>query len=240
LQPSVNGRLKTASILNLINSVKAILLKDLIIEFRNRYVLGGILLYVFSSVLVIYFALQYNNSIQELSPVIWSVLFWLIILFSSVNAIANSFFREPEGRFYYYYWLISPHALILAKLCYNFIFTLALSLLTFGIFSLMVNDPVINYPVFLITIVLGGTGYSFLFTTMSAIASRAGNNATLMAVLGFPLVIPLIIFLTKLSGAAIAAPGFSEETVKNIKMLLAFNIVQPTLALILFPYIWRD
>ena len=212
----------------------------MIIEFRNRYVLGGILLYVFSSVLVIYFALQYNNSIQELSPVVWSVLFWLIILFSSVNAIANSFFREPEGRFYYYYWLISPQALILAKLCYNFIFTIVLSILTFGIFSLMVSNPVINYPVFMITIVLGGTGYSFLFTTMSAIASRAGNNATLMAVLGFPLVIPLIIFLTKLSAVAIAEPGFSDETGRNILLLLAFNIVQPVLALVLFPYIWRD
>ena len=223
-----------------LSSVKAILLKDLIIEFRNRYVLGGILLYVFSSVLVIYFALQYNNSIQELSPVVWSVLFWLIILFSSVNAIANSFFREPEGRFYYYYWLISPQALILAKLLYNFVFTLVLSLLTFSIFSLMVSNPVINYPVFMITIILGGTGYSFLFTTMSAIASRAGNNATLMAVLGFPLVIPLVIFLTKLSAAAIASPDFSDETTTNILLLLAFNIVQLVLALVLFPYIWRD
>ena len=226
--------------MNLVQSVKAILIKDLIIEFRNRYVLGGILLYVFSSVLVIYFALQYNNSIQDLSPVVWSVLFWLIILFSSVNAIANSFFREPEGRFYYYYWLISPQALILAKLFYNFIFTLGLSLLTFGIFSLMVTNPVVNYPVFMITIVLGGTGYSFLFTTMSAIASRAGNNATLMAVLGFPLVIPLIIFLTKLSAAAIAGPEFTDETMRNILLLIAFNIVQPVLALVLFPYIWRD
>ena len=226
--------------MNLVKATTQILLKDLIIEFRNRYVLGGILLYVFSSVLVIYFALQYNNSIQDLSPVVWSVLFWLIILFSSVNAIANSFFREPEGRFYYYYWLISPQALILAKLLYNFVFTLILSLLTFSIFSLMVSNPVINYPVFMITIILGGTGYSFLFTTMSAIASRAGNNATLMAVLGFPLVIPLVIFLTKLSAAAIASPGFSDETMTNILLLLAFNIVQPVLALVLFPYIWRD
>ncbi len=114
------------SSMQLVPSIKAILVKDLIVEFRNRYVLGGILLYVFSSVLVIYFALQYNNSIQEVNPVVWSIFFWLIILFSSVNAIANSFFREPEGRFFYYYWLMTPQALILARLLYNFIFTLLL------------------------------------------------------------------------------------------------------------------
>src|SRR5580658_4899082 len=102
----------------LLSSICAILIKDLIAEFRNRYVLGGILLYVFSSVLVIYFALQYSGSVQEVNPAIWGIFFWLIILFSSVNAIANSFFREPEGRYYYYYWLLNPQALIAAKLLY--------------------------------------------------------------------------------------------------------------------------
>ncbi len=226
--------------MQLIQSIRAILIKDLTIEFRNRYVLGGILLYVFSSVLVIYFALQYSGAVQEVNPAIWSIFFWLIILFSSVNAIANSFFREPEGRFFYYYWTVTPQALILAKLLYNFIFTVLLTVLTFLIFLVTLSNPVINYPVFLLTIILGGTGYSFLFTTMSAIASRAGNNATLMAVLGFPLVIPLIIFLTRLSLASVSGQGFDEETVKNLLLLLAFNIVQPALALVLFPYIWRD
>lgn len=223
-----------------LQSVKAVLSKDLLIEFRNKYVLGGILLYVFSSVLLIYFSLQFNSSLSDLPPGIWSILFWMIILFSAVNAIANSFFREPEGRFYYYYWLVSPQVLITAKLVYNFLFTVVLSLVTFLIFSLTVSTPVVNYPLFFITIILGGTGYSFLFTTMSAIASRAGNNATLLAILGFPLVIPLLIFLTKLSAAAIAGSAFDADVTKNLLLLSAFNLVLPALALVLFPYIWRD
>lgn len=223
-----------------INAVRAVLAKDLLIEFRNKYVLGGIMLYVFSSVLLIYFSLQFNSTLNDLPSGIWSILFWMIILFSAVNAIANSFFREPEGRFYYYYWLISPQVLISAKLVYNFLFTVALSMLTFVIFSLTISSPVVDYPVFFLTIILGGTGYSFLFTTMSAIASRAGNNATLMAILGFPLVIPLLIFLTKLSASAIGGDGFSDEVTKNLMLLSAFNIVLPALALVLFPYIWRD
>ena len=226
--------------MNFISGVKSILIKDILIEFRNKYVLGGILLYVFSSVLLIYFALQYSDSLKGIEPTIWSIIFWLIILFSSVNAVANSFFREPEGRFFYYYWMVNPQSIIVAKLIYNFLFTLLLTVLTFGLFAIMISDPITNYALFFITILLGGTGYSFLFTTMSAIASRAGNNATLMAVLGFPLIIPLLIFLTKLTAAAIVSQEFTDETVQNLLMLLAFNILQPTLALILFPYIWRD
>ena len=226
--------------MNFIIGIKSILIKDILIETRNKYVLGGILLYVFSSVLLIYFALQYSESLKGIEPTIWSIIFWLIILFSSVNAVANSFFREPEGRFFYYYWMVNPQSIIVAKLIYNFLFTLLLTVLTFGLFAIMISDPITNYSLFFVTILLGGTGYSFLFTTMSAIASRAGNNATLMAVLGFPLIIPLLIFLTKLTAAAIVSQEFTDETVQNLLMLLAFNILQPTLALILFPYIWRD
>jgi heme exporter protein B len=173
----------------MLRSAISLFKKDLLIEFRNRYVVGGILLYVVSSVMVIYFALNYNESIKQLSPVIWGILFWLIILFSSINAIANGFFREPEGRSYYYYYLTSPQAIILSKLLYNFIFTLLLISLAFIVFTAMIGSPVTNLPLFLMTAILGGTGYSFLFTLMGAIASRAGNNATLVAVLGFPIII---------------------------------------------------
>jgi heme exporter protein B len=214
--------------------------KDLLIEFRNRYVIGGIALYVLSSVMVIYFSLNYNDSIKQLSPVIWGILFWLIILFSSINAIANGFFREPEGRSYYYYYLTSPQAIILSKLLYNFIFTIFLILLAFSVFDIMIGDPVANLPLFLLTALMGGTGYSFLFTLMGAIASRAGNNATLVAVLGFPIIIPLLIFITKLTAASIGETEFTSDVLKNVGLLAAFDVMQLLLAYVLFPYIWRD
>jgi heme exporter protein B len=203
-------------------------------------VLGGITLYVLSSVMVIYFSLNYNDSVKQLSPVIWGILFWLIILFSSINAIANGFFREPEGRNYYYYYLSSPQAIILSKLLYNFIFTILLISLAFLVFALMIGNPVNNLPLFFATALLGGTGYSFLFTLMGAIASRAGNNATLIAVLGFPIIIPLLIFITRLTAAAISSGGFTNDAFKNIALLGAFDVIQLMLAYLLFPYIWRD
>jgi heme exporter protein B len=224
----------------LYSSVISLLKKDLLIEFRNRYVLGGIALYVLSSVMVIYFSLNYNDSVKQLSPVIWGILFWLIILFSSINAIANGFFREPEGRSYYYYYLSSPQAIILSKLLYNFIFTVLLISLAFFVFALMIGNPVNNFPLFFATALLGGTGYSFLFTLMSAIASRAGNNATLVAVLGFPIIIPLLIFITRLTASSIAGSDMTTSALKNLGSLGAFDVMELLLAYVLFPYIWRD
>jgi heme exporter protein B len=190
--------------------------------------------------MVIYFSLNYNDSVKELNPVIWGILFWLIILFSSINAIANGFFREPEGRNYYYYYIASPQAIILSKLLYNFIFTFLLITLAFGVFALMIGNPVSNLVLFFATALLGGTGYSFLFTLMGAIASRAGNNATLIAILGFPIIIPILIFITKLTAASIAGSEITADSLKNLGLLGAFDMMQLLLAYVLFPYIWRD
>jgi heme exporter protein B len=75
---------------------------------------------------------------------------------------------------------------------------------------------------------------------MGAIASRAGNNATLVAVLGFPIIIPLLIFITKLTAAAIGESEFTNEAFTNMALLGAFDVIQLLLAYVLFPYIWRD
>ena len=43
---------------------------------------------------------------------------------------------------------------------------------------------------FLLAVVLGGIGFAAVLTLISAIAARAGNGIGLMAILGFPLVLP--------------------------------------------------
>ena len=88
--------------------------KDILIEWRQKYAFNGILLYVFSTLFVI------QMSFQKLRPDIWITLFWMVILFASVNAVAKSFLQESKGRLLYYYTLSSAEDIILSKLFYNF------------------------------------------------------------------------------------------------------------------------
>lgn len=200
--------------------------------------MGSVLLYVTSTVMLIYFSLNYNSSLQELNYTTWSILFWLTVLFSAVNAVSNSFYKESSGRFFYYYYICPPQAFIHAKLLYNFFFTALLSLLTFCLFMIVMNVEILQLKLYLLSLLLGSGCISLLFTLMGAIASRVGNNSTLVAVLGFPIIIPILIFITKLSAAAMDSQA--EDPMKNILLLSAFLIIQFVLAHILFPYIWRD
>jgi heme exporter protein B len=75
---------------------------------------------------------------------------------------------------------------------------------------------------------------------MSAIAVKAKSNNTLVAVLGFPILIPMMIFITKVTAAALGSIEQAELVYKNLMLIAALDLMQITLAVILFPYIWRE
>jgi heme exporter protein B len=92
---------------------------------------------------------------------------------------------------------------------------------------------------FFIAVMLGSMGFGFLLTMVSAIASKAGNNLSLMAVLSFPLLIPLLITLIKLSKNAVDG---LDRSISNplIIMTTCINLIAVALMYILFPYVWKE
>jgi heme exporter protein B len=92
---------------------------------------------------------------------------------------------------------------------------------------------------YLISVLLGSISFSTVFTMISAIASKAGNNGTLMAILSFPVIIPVILLLIRISKYAMDGLERSASY-GNIGVLCAINVIVIAASLILFPYLWRD
>ena len=207
--------------------------KEFMLEWRQKYALGGIVLYVFSTVFIVYL------SFIQVGPKAWNTLFWIIILFISVNAITKSFIQENGSRELYYYTIANPLAIILSKIIYNCGLLFMLSVLSYSIFSLVVGNPVKNAYEFWIALFLSSIGFSIAFTFISAIASKASNSSTLMAILAFPVIIPILMTLLKLSANAL---GLIQDTSvwKDISILLAIDLILLALTFVLFPYLWRD
>ena len=91
---------------------------------------------------------------------------------------------------------------------------------------------------FLGLVLLGGWSLSLVFTFLAAIAAKAQQNAAIMAVLGFPIIIPQLTLLMQLSKAAFA-PLLSIE-LTTVLLLLALDGLVILLAVILFPFLWKD
>jgi heme exporter protein B len=175
----------------------------------------------------------------NLSIPTWNALFWIILLFSSVNAVAKSFVQEQQGRQLYYFMIASPESIILSKIFYNTGLTLILALLGYGVFSVVLGNPVQDQGLFLLNLVLGAMGFSASLTMVSGIASKAGNNATLMAILSFPVIIPILLMAIRISKNALDGLDWSVSSDKLLS-LLAINVLVATTSYLLFPYLWRS
>ena len=220
--------------MNLVREIGILLRKELVLELRNKYAISGILLYVFSTIFIIYIA-----SVGSIQMESWNTLFWVIILFASVNAILKSFVQENSNQQLYYYTLANPTAIILSKMLYNSVLLLLLCLLTWGCFGFIAGNPVGDTGLFVLVLFLASLGFSITFTFISAISAKASNNATLMAILSFPLTIPILLTLIKLSASALRMIQDTSIS-SDISILIAIDLILLALSFILFPFLWRD
>jgi heme exporter protein B len=221
--------------MTLFSQTTALIRREILLEQRQKYALYGVLLYVISTVFVCKFSFRSINDIPT-----WNALFWIILLFASVTGVARSFAQESKGRLLYLYTIADPRAVFLAKLIYNIFLMTALGLAGLAIFSFLIGYPVANTGLFMLTLVLGCCGLASAFTMISAIAAKAGNNFALMAILGFPVVLPVLMCTIKLSRMAIDGMELSGDGATYLGVLAAMNVTVITLAYLLFPYLWRD
>ncbi|MBE8719908.1 heme exporter protein CcmB [Sphingobacterium pedocola] len=213
--------------------VKTLVSKEILLEWRSKHAINSILLYIVSTVFVCY------QAFKSVDTLVWNALFWIILLFASINAISRSFVQESQYRQLYYYSIVSAKAVILSKIIYNMLLMVFLSIIAYFVYSIVFRNPVGDPLIYFIAILLGGVSFATVFTMVSGISSKTGNNSTIMAVLSFPVVIPLLIVLIKLSQNALQ--GLDRAiSYGEIGVLLAINVITITISLLLFPYLWRD
>ena len=221
----------------MLRPIISLLKKDILLEWRQRYAINGILLYVACTVFICYLSIGIKTN--KISPLTWNAILWIVLLFASVNAVAKSFLQEKSGRMLYYYTLASPQAIILSKIIYNTVLLLLLSTIAYLFYSTVLGNPVQDRSLFFINILIGSVGFSTTFTMISAIASKADNSSTLMTILGFPIIIPMLLLLMKISKNAIDGLALSVSY-NGLIILCALNVMMVALAYILFPYLWRS
>ncbi len=217
--------------------IQVLIAKDLVVEWRNRYAINGILLYLISTIFICY--LSFNLQQNQLSIATWNALFWIIMLFTSINAVVKSFLQESSSRFTYYYAIASPEAIILSKIIYNSLLMILLGGAGYLFYSLVLGNPVEDQGLFVLNLILASIGFASSLTMISGIVSKAGQNTTLMAILSFPIVLPLLLVVIRVSKNAIN--GISgEENLKHLLVLVSINVIVGTVSYLLFPYLWRS
>jgi heme exporter protein B len=215
-----------------VRHIYTLIKKDLLLEVRQQYSFYGILLYIIATIFVLYM------TIQEPDTKVWNGLFWVIQLFICINAVAKSFLQETRGRMLYFYSIVNPRDFVLAKLVFNSVLMLLMSFLSLFLFSLFLGNPIKKVPQFIGLVLLGGWSLSLVFTFLSAIAAKAQQNAAIMAILGFPIIIPQLMLLMQLANTV-----FSDKTAiaaSTLLLIVMLDVLVVMLAVILFPFLWKE
>jgi len=215
--------------------ILSLIKKELLLEFRQKATIGGVLVYIIGTVFVS--ALCFKGKLDKPT---WNALFCVITLFTSVTISGKSFFKETGGQALFNFLHYTPQQFIISKVIYNMLFMLCLSFITFFFYVFFIKNEVENMGLFVIILILASTGLAGVLSLMSAIASKASGNFAIMSILSFPVLLPIILVVIHLSKQAIDGIEWAGLGFDFLVILTALNILTIALSFILFPYLWRD
>jgi heme exporter protein B len=218
---------------SLLNQIYYLLAKDFKVEWRNKYGIASLLLYVLSSIFIIYIGLI------QLDPRIWNALYWILMLFAAISTIVKNPSQESQARALYEYTLYSPYAVILSRYIYHAVWLIILGMMTMFILSILTIQPIRNFGQFILLLCLASASLSTIFTFVGFLGQKTNNPSTIIAILGFPLTIPIFLTILKISAQSM---GMLHDTsvINDWMILSSIWIILAAISIILFPYLWRE
>ena len=215
------------------NQIAALVLKDIRIDFRKSSGLASILLFVIATVFIVYL------TVGALTERAWLGIFWVVILFSSVNVVLKDMYQDLSTRRIYLYTLTPPIVFLLAKVFYHYLVLILMTCLAYISMYIFFDSPVQDIPLFTLALSLGLLGISVVFSFLASLGGQGGSNSTLLAVLGFPCAIGVILSALKISLSALTEVNMTSPT-NDVLLLAAVVILLLGIGMILFPFTWKE
>lgn len=215
-------------------SIWALAAKDVRCELRSRQAITAMLLFALTSVV----AVSATVGRCGLNPDVAAGLLWLVIYFSAMSGLSRSLVREEELQTASLLKLtLSPNAVYLGKLTYNFAVLLAVEIVVVPLLFLLGNCSVGNWPGLIVILVFGTVALSAAGTIAAAMVARATVKGALYAVLTFPLLAPVLFAAVHGSEATIAGAAAPPG---DIRLLAYYCGTVITGSLLLFRFVWED
>ncbi len=218
----------------------AVFQKDLRLELRTRYAVNALALFVLSSLLLVAFAV----GTAEVGERVASALLWVVIVFAAAVGLGRAFVAEEERGTVLLLQLHLRGSMVYAgKLLFNVLLVGAMNALAAAGFVLVLGLEVEAPGLLAATLALGALGLAGATTLLSAIIARAAAGGPLLPVLAFPLLVPLLLTVVRVTQRALllgAAAGPWAASLDDLVTLGAYAGVVITASVLLFDYVWND
>lgn len=210
----------------------AALRKELLLQWRTRGQAMAVFVFGATSLLLFSFSIGPNAAALRLYA---AGFLWLAILLSSTLMLSESYLAEMENHALEGLLLlpVSPRIIYYGKALANTIQLIILGVALIPVMVVLYDAGTTEIPRLLLIVILGSAGVSAPGTLYAAMTSQARAKQTLLPLLLFPLIVPVLLAAVKATSLAILGDPM-EQSRSWITLLAAFNAIYWSLCGLLF------
>lgn len=220
----------------LVSKAFAVFAKDLRLEWRTKYALNTILMFGITTLAVVSFSLGQSG----LPTKLLAALYWIVVFFSAMAALAQVFVREEEsGTALNLRLSAEPNAVYLGKLFFNLALLSTMTGIITALFFIFTDAPTGHVLLFVVVAALGVLSLCAATTLVAAIISKAAVKGALFSVLSFPILLLPLMLLVIAADSVLLGEGLGK-ILAPIQGLIAYIVVMVTASLMLFRFVWKE
>jgi heme exporter protein B len=222
-----------------LRQVGTIVWKDLLLELRTRERIAA--MGAFAVLAGVLFNFSTDTSLVRPQDIA-AGLIWMTLVFDGLLGVGRTFHLESEDGALQGV-LMSPapkDAIFLGKTISNFALLYVVALLVLGVFMLFFGLRIGSSPLaLLLALALGSLGFVALGTLFAAVSSGTRLGETILPILVFPLLVPMVVYGAGATGRLLAGRPVAEVA-GNLRMLGAFALVALGAGAVLFRFVVED
>ncbi|MFM9872152.1 MAG: heme exporter protein CcmB [Fimbriimonadaceae bacterium] len=210
--------------------------KEWLCEFRSKQGIFLSALFGFMSMA----AVSFSTSNQTPSPMLAGGLFTLITLFTAMTAVPRLYIAEEEqGTFDLVRQWGNCGATWLGKATFAILHQGSTGLILGIIFTGIINLPVSNWPIYLLSTTLLSIAAANVLSLTSSLVITANNRWVLATVVALPLLFPLL-FLGIGSIRVAFGEGSIEKAFQSIAAIVAYAVIPLGIGPSMAESLWRE
>lgn len=220
-----------------LEAVLAITWKDLKAERRTREILGAMLVFALTVILVFVFAFDLSVEMRRKAA---AGVIWVTLCFAGTISINRSMTLEKD-REGFDGLLLAPvdrTAIYISKVVVNWVYLLITAAIVLPVYSLFNNTNLLSWGTLLV-VLLGTLGYILVGTLLSTLSLQVRARDMLLPVLLFPVIIPLLLAAVRATTILLMG-GSVDELTTWLLMLVGFDLMFAAIGVLVFDKIIEE
>ncbi len=225
---------------SMLGAARAILAKDLAIEWRTKESVPAMALFSVTVYVLFHFGLDRDSLEGNLA----SGVLWVTLLLAAIIGITRLFAAEREqgGLDGLLLAPVDRTALFVAKATGMFIYLVALEVVSVPVFGLLLLGPNVfdAFPELLLILLLADIGLAAVGALVSALASESNARELIVPLLLLPLLVPLLIASASATAPLLRHVAAPEDLGRWTALLGGYDLMFLLIALGVFDFLLDD